>query len=729
MPRAFDFGTPQQDHNPLAGLLNFEEIDDAVLRGGNAIKEFLDSLLDGVVDFIYQLTGINLSSWDAFLSSLVDGKGIDLPWVIEGVQWLLGVFENLFNGLGVGGILPTPDEFWGGIIETIMNPLGVLEDLFARDRLTSFVIGLGNVLDDIPMIGDDLEEALLRLFNVRQKAVSADNRSTQQSANLSNLFEAPFDVDPGDFNPVETFLKGPVKAAQDAVDDFVSFLGGAFGSFFSRDDYREVANTTATQLQTLAAAVASLQQAAGDTANGGNSYLVDFTPMPDSTNMPAEFTTGFTGSGTGQTFGIIDGKAHFTNEGVGDRVAFNYYTAGATESDYQLIGAVFMSKPGKRFVPGPLPWDPHAGSETFYSSDELIGRRRAGVHSVRLRRFGDNTLDFMVDTGGTVTVLTTATVNWKANTAYYLQCGTPGNIRTFRLLEGASLTPVWTYTDNANKTLYGPDYRLAGFACERYQDTNGSAVSAFMLRDNIPSTVLGTMGRVYRTTAASGSSIAADTPRILIGATMTTIDYKTADLAYSAGTDEIHTITITGAPTAGTWQYTLNGETTTALAITASITTVGNAIRALPGVGAGGVVITGGPGAWIVTFTGSKINTNMGVPSVSHTFTGGTSPGISVVRTQVGSLSSCWTVSKKGNYMLVLKLDLEVSTASAVPLLYVNGTLRRRGGRSTNEALAAWTIPLEPDDFVQAGVETGSATGILGGPGGDVTYFEILKVG
>lgn len=53
---------------------------------GSKIRGAIDAVLDGAVQEIYELSGINLSSWDALFASLNDGKGIDLPLVIEIVQ-------------------------------------------------------------------------------------------------------------------------------------------------------------------------------------------------------------------------------------------------------------------------------------------------------------------------------------------------------------------------------------------------------------------------------------------------------------------------------------------------------------------------------------------------------------------------------------------------------------------------------------------------------------------
>ena len=76
-----------------------------------------------------------------------------------------------------------------------------------------------------------------------------------------------------------------------------------------------------------------------------------------------------------------------------------------------------------------------------------------------------------------------------------------------------------------------------------------------------------------------------------------------------AGTNNVQTLTITGVPTGGTIALTYDGRTTTAIAYNATNAAVQSALEALPNIGTGGVVVTGGPWpatAMIVTFSGAN---------------------------------------------------------------------------------------------------------------------------
>lgn len=97
-----------------------------------------------------------------------------------------------------------------------------------------------------------------------------------------------------------------------------------------------------------------------------------------------------------------------------------------------------------------------------------------------------------------------------------------------------------------------------------------------------------------------------------------------------AGVAEVQTVTITGAPTGGTFTLTLDGETTAAIAYNASAATVQAAIEALSNVDS--VTVTGS-GPYVVTFGG---NANVPQMTATASLTGGTSPNVTVATTTGG---------------------------------------------------------------------------------------------
>jgi hypothetical protein len=96
--------------------------------------------------------------------------------------------------------------------------------------------------------------------------------------------------------------------------------------------------------------------------------------------------------------------------------------------------------------------------------------------------------------------------------------------------------------------------------------------------------------------------------------------------------NDTQTVTITGAPTGGTYTLTFSGQTTSAIAFNATAATVQAAIEALSNVLPGDVAVTGSAGGpWVVMFQGQFSGTNVPAMTASGTgLTGGTSPAVGV---------------------------------------------------------------------------------------------------
>lgn len=113
---------------------------------------------------------------------------------------------------------------------------------------------------------------------------------------------------------------------------------------------------------------------------------------------------------------------------------------------------------------------------------------------------------------------------------------------------------------------------------------------------------------------------------------------------YAAATSEVQTVTITGAPTGGTFTLTFDGATTAAIAFDATAAVVRAALEALPNLAAGDVTVTGGPGPatpYVVTFAGARAGTDVPAMTASGaSLTGGTTPAVAVATTTAGGAES-----------------------------------------------------------------------------------------
>lgn len=105
----------------------------------------------------------------------------------------------------------------------------------------------------------------------------------------------------------------------------------------------------------------------------------------------------------------------------------------------------------------------------------------------------------------------------------------------------------------------------------------------------------------------------------------------------TGGTQEVQTVTITGAPTGGSFKLTLSGQTTADIAFNATAAAVAAAVAALSNVGTGNVTGGGGPlPGTAVTLTFSSTLGDVAQMTAAHTLTGGTTPGVSVAATTAG---------------------------------------------------------------------------------------------
>lgn len=103
--------------------------------------------------------------------------------------------------------------------------------------------------------------------------------------------------------------------------------------------------------------------------------------------------------------------------------------------------------------------------------------------------------------------------------------------------------------------------------------------------------------------------------------------------ALDSGTAEVQTVTITGAPTGGTFTLNPLGVTTGPIAFNAPAATVQTALRAASG--NQGITVTGSNGGpYTVTFPGSLGNVTQMTGTGS--FTGGTAPAVNVATTTPG---------------------------------------------------------------------------------------------
>lgn len=140
---------------------------------------------------------------------------------------------------------------------------------------------------------------------------------------------------------------------------------------------------------------------------------------------------------------------------------------------------------------------------------------------------------------------------------------------------------------------------------------------------------------------------------------------------YAAVTNEVQTLTVTGGPTGGTFTITWSGQTTAAIAYSATAAVVQTALEALSNIAPGDVTVTGAAGGpWTLTWGGAQLGENVAAPTTTETFTGGTSPDITIATTTAGGTAATADGSDVFAGFLFTEVSFyPTSTKAAAPLM------------------------------------------------------------
>lgn len=105
------------------------------------------------------------------------------------------------------------------------------------------------------------------------------------------------------------------------------------------------------------------------------------------------------------------------------------------------------------------------------------------------------------------------------------------------------------------------------------------------------------------------------------------------------GTNEVQTVTISGAPDSGTFTLSFAGDTTAAIAHDATAAQVKAALEALASIGTGNVTVGGNAGGpYTVTFTGDLAALDVAAMTADGSgLAGGTDPAVAVATTTAGA--------------------------------------------------------------------------------------------
>ncbi|OKH70826.1 hypothetical protein EB72_24845 [Mycobacterium sp. SWH-M1] len=424
MPPRYDLRIPDNDHDPLRNQLNFDDplaaIRDGAEQAGGQIRNVFEGLLSGVTDVINDLTGLDFSSWENFVASLRDGKGIDILTIPE----LVGNVAEIFGTI--------------------------------TEIATSFA------------------QMLLRFFRI------------------DDLIAALTGKDDGDTTDVGDVIGNIFTGIGSTINAIVNGLLGWVGFDWTHEDAEQALRDEANTLAALNAAVQALQNDQNNQNVGGKAAVVDFTQRLDQTGMGTDFDIAYSGSGTSY-LAIQSGDVVMVVGNNDPRTASFRYNALETATDYQRVGIAFSSAPERGFS-NPARNSIHCRKNS------------AGTTHIYADLYKDSVELGCVVTGSKTIFNTTTDFSFKANAIYWLEAGTVGGLRIFRVLEGN--TPVLVHTEVGTTSQVGAGFRGTGGGSYIYGNGFGfhnrpGSMLAFAMGDNQPPTVVGSGAIITRTSTAA----------------------------------------------------------------------------------------------------------------------------------------------------------------------------------------------------------------------------------
>ncbi|MFH9425957.1 hypothetical protein [Streptomyces sp. NPDC017529] len=145
---------------------------------------------------------------------------------------------------------------------------------------------------------------------------------------------------------------------------------------------------------------------------------------------------------------------------------------------------------------------------------------------------------------------------------------------------------------------------------------------------------------------------------------------------YAAVTNEVQTLTVTGGPTGGTFTITWSGQTTAALAYNATAAQVQSALEALSNIAPGDVTVTGSAGGpWTLTWGGTQLGEDVAAPTTTESFTGGTTPDITIATTTAGGAATASDGTQVFAGFLFTEVSFYPGTAKVAAPLMVHGQI------------------------------------------------------
>jgi hypothetical protein len=323
-----------------------------------------------------------------------------------------------------------------------------------------------------------------------------------------------------------------IADVKETIDGMIRGLVGWVESGYTPAQVEAAAKDLASTVADIRAIVTALISAKG---YAGTARVIDFNGQADSSTLGAEWSQiYFSGSGTG-TLGLSNGRVKWLGS-ADQRWCSARYIGAETKGDYQKIGVAFSTKPSRDILGGAK------------SVNRIAGRVSDDQQSFVAVDFTADGFILGCQVGGSWTTwysrVSTLFSPWefKAGAAYWLECGTTGGARIYRVWENNKI--LHTHVESAATSNLGVGFRSVGVAVKAFSDTQlPGQVAAFAFYDNQAALKMGSGWRISRTSGSTADlsngennfpSNWFDTP-----------DYITDDLVYDTTNNRI-TVAATG---------------------------------------------------------------------------------------------------------------------------------------------------------------------------------------
>jgi hypothetical protein len=282
---------------------------------------------------------------------------------------------------------------------------------------------------------------------------------------------------------------------------------------------------------------------------------------------------------------------------------------------------------------------------------------------------GSNPNNCAVSAGNGVAEIVVAGVGkqvWSLPGVIYSYSGTP--------VQAADVQTL-TVTGTPTGGTFTLTFKGATTAPIAYNASAATVLAAFLLLPTV-----GTGNATATGGALPGTPVAVTFAGALANSAQPAITVNQSGLT---GGNDVQTVTITGTPTGGTFTLTFNAQTTAAIAYNANAAAVQAALVALPNIGAGQVVCTGGalPGTGVIcTFGGTFGDAAQTLMTADGTLlTGGSSPAASVAHTTTGVAASvAHTTTGSGGRLQIFQQTVP-ATDDAAPIADIDITVSGPG--------------------------------------------------